>query len=109
MKTISLKEYVENKNNKNFNLAYIWTECGRGAMEKINYIMRDWWVKTGDNWGMSYCCHPQTQVFIFESLEEMNLICKKMQEIFKQRMKHFDEMGGKWDSEKAKKIPQYPY
>lgn len=55
--------------------AYLWNECGDGALALVDYIRQDWWIVTAPsrgNWQTSsWACTADSTLFLFDSPAEM--------------------------------------
>jgi hypothetical protein len=55
--------------------AYLWEETGNGSLRPVTGISRDWWIYAG---GCSWCCTPDTTLYLFDSEEERRRIEEQM-------------------------------
>ena len=54
--------------------AYLWQETGNGALDRVCYTRRDWWIVTVSKdshtrsmFTHSWCCCPDTTLYVCDS------------------------------------------
>jgi hypothetical protein len=62
--------------------AYLWEETGNGSLDLIESVRSDWWVRAG---GCSWCCTPETLVYLFADKQSKDFFEKEMQHKLKER------------------------
>ncbi|MDE2020769.1 MAG: hypothetical protein KGJ13_10570 [Patescibacteria group bacterium] len=58
MHTITAKEWTANIT------AHIWEETGKGSLRPVTGITRDYWIRTGGTCSASWCCTPDTRLYV---------------------------------------------
>lgn len=73
MKTIIAEKWMPG------DLAYLWEETGNGSLRIVTYVGHDWWIRTGGTCGASWCCCPDTTLYVFDTHDEFERINREMQ------------------------------
>lgn len=62
--------------------AFLWEETGHGSLRQVTSIRADWWIVTGQ---CSWCCSPDTLLFVPNDAAELKELEGQMQERLKKR------------------------